>query len=143
MPMLPPAPARLSTTTCWPSDSESFCAMMRAMTSVGPPGAKPTMMRIGFTGYCCAAAPPAAIIAAANIAAPAVMIFFIAFSSFFASWILNFSSSDQRPQRAQIRHLLDPPHGVDQLTRALRAEHRNAQLIRLSCDFLAVHRIVH
>src|SRR5262245_54263382 len=61
MPMLPPAPPRLSTTTCWPQDSVILCATRRAMVSVAAPGANGTTMRIGRVGYCasaaCAAAP--------------------------------------------------------------------------------------
>src|SRR2546428_5489236 len=41
-PMLPPAPPRLSTRTCWPSCSESFCATGLATMSVGPPGGNGT-----------------------------------------------------------------------------------------------------
>src|SRR6266850_3871993 len=37
MPIIWPAPGRLSTTNCCPSDSESFCARARAMMSVPPP----------------------------------------------------------------------------------------------------------
>src|SRR6266700_1521616 len=37
VPMLPPAPGRLSTTTCCARRSESFCAIERAMMSVPPP----------------------------------------------------------------------------------------------------------
>jgi hypothetical protein len=42
VPMLPPAPARLSTTTVCFQISPSFCASRRATTSVLPPGAKGT-----------------------------------------------------------------------------------------------------
>src|SRR5205085_3675286 len=55
--MLPPAPARFSTTTCWPRRSASAGATMRAVVSVPPPGSKPTTMVIGFAGKFCAAAP--------------------------------------------------------------------------------------
>src|SRR5512138_2492487 len=48
--MVPPAPARFSTTTCWPSCSESVFATMRAVVSVPPPGSKPTTVVIGFVG---------------------------------------------------------------------------------------------
>src|SRR5258708_31231920 len=58
MPMLilPPAPARFSTTNCWPRLSPIFWLSRRAMTSVGPPGAKPTSTLTGLLGYACAAA---------------------------------------------------------------------------------------
>src|SRR5262245_42968027 len=47
--------------TCWPRLSVSFCPSCRAMMSVPPPGAKPTMARIGRFGKpCCAFAGSAA-----------------------------------------------------------------------------------
>src|SRR5256712_4061746 len=57
--MLPPAPARFSTTTCCPRSSPSTGATMRAVVSVPPPGSKPTTVVIGLAGYepCAAAAP--------------------------------------------------------------------------------------
>ena len=45
------APGRFSTKTDWPRLSDSTGAMDRAMMSVAPPGAKPTSMRTGRTGY--------------------------------------------------------------------------------------------
>src|SRR5947209_10231702 len=54
--MLPPAPARLSTTTFHLFMSLSFCATTRAMMSVPPEGGKGTMSLIGLVGYSCAAA---------------------------------------------------------------------------------------
>jgi hypothetical protein len=42
------------------------CASTRAITSVGPPAAKPTTILTGFTGYCCAAAGMAAAQSAAH-----------------------------------------------------------------------------
>ena len=69
--MLPLAPARLSTTTGCCSASVSFCATTRAMMSVEPPAANPTMKRSGRLGkgaVCakavCAATQPAAAISA-------------------------------------------------------------------------------
>src|ERR1700744_2264982 len=49
--MLPPAPPIFSTYNCWPRLSESFCEMIRAITSVGPPTGKPTTTRTGRVGY--------------------------------------------------------------------------------------------
>src|SRR2546423_12711892 len=49
--MMPPAPTRLSTTTCCPSVSLSFDAMERAVTSVEPPAAAFTIIRIGLVGH--------------------------------------------------------------------------------------------
>src|SRR3954470_17018052 len=60
--MLPPAPARLSITTCWPSALLSACAVTRANVSPPPPADEPTIKRIDFAGYscggCCAVAVP-------------------------------------------------------------------------------------
>ena len=49
-PILPPAPARLSTTMGWPSSSPSRSAITRAVTSVAPPAWKGTIRRIGRLG---------------------------------------------------------------------------------------------
>src|SRR5436190_17818929 len=48
--MSPPAPARFSTTTCWPICSDRVFATMRAVVSVPPPGSKPTTVVMGFAG---------------------------------------------------------------------------------------------
>ena len=56
MPMLPPAPLRLSTTTCCFHASVSLCPTRRATSSVGPIGGNGTINRIGRDGYCCPAA---------------------------------------------------------------------------------------
>src|SRR5262245_39883644 len=53
MPMLAPAPGRLSTTTVCPNPSVSFCASSRATMSVPPAGGNGTRMRSGRCGYCC------------------------------------------------------------------------------------------
>jgi hypothetical protein len=50
MPMLPPAPARLSTTTAWPHFSDSFWPTIRASASDAPPGACGTTRRTGLVG---------------------------------------------------------------------------------------------
>src|SRR5450759_116986 len=52
--MKPFAPPRLSTTIGTPSSSVIFGAMLRAVMSDGPPGAKGMTMRIGLFGNCCA-----------------------------------------------------------------------------------------
>src|SRR4051812_10797313 len=49
--MLPPAPARFSITTAWPSAVESRSPTRRAKMSVDPPGAKGTTRRMGLDGY--------------------------------------------------------------------------------------------
>jgi hypothetical protein len=46
----PPAPALFSTVTGTPHARASFCAITRAITSVPPPGGKPTTMRTGAVG---------------------------------------------------------------------------------------------
>src|SRR6267378_1128200 len=48
--MLPPAPARFSTTTCWPRFSLIVLATIRATVSVPPPGSKPTTIVTGLLG---------------------------------------------------------------------------------------------
>src|SRR4051812_28711785 len=58
--MLPLAPGRFSTITCWPSRRPSGSATTRALLSATPPGAKGTMMRIGFAGQSSECAGPAA-----------------------------------------------------------------------------------
>ena len=47
---LPPAPGRLSITTCWLHVSVIFCPMMRANASVAPPGGNGTRKRIALSG---------------------------------------------------------------------------------------------
>src|SRR5687767_6915153 len=42
--------------TCLPNSDDSFCAMMRAATSGGPPAPKGTISLIGLDGYGCACA---------------------------------------------------------------------------------------
>ncbi len=49
-PMVPPAPARLSTTTVWPHSSVSFCPTVRARMSVALPAVNGTTMRTGLLG---------------------------------------------------------------------------------------------
>ena len=53
--------------TCWPSASDSGCAIVRAVVSVPPPGAKPTSMRTGLVGYSAACAAFCAAIIASEI----------------------------------------------------------------------------
>jgi hypothetical protein len=48
--MLPPAPPTFSMITGWPSESFMRSPIMRAIVSVGPPGANGTMMVIGREG---------------------------------------------------------------------------------------------
>ena len=88
--ILPAAPGRLSTMTCWPRASESFYAIGRAVASVPPPGAKPTSMRIGLIG-CQSAARTCTVIEAKAMNAPQTNIdtllcpFFIVVSSMFGN----------------------------------------------------------
>ena len=53
--MREPAPGLFSTVTDWPQASCSLMATSRATRSVGPPGVKPTMMRMGLLGNVLAA----------------------------------------------------------------------------------------
>ena len=50
VPIMLPAPVRLSITTCWPSTSGSFDATMRMSTSVEPPAPNGITTRIGLVG---------------------------------------------------------------------------------------------
>src|SRR5215831_19585085 len=56
--MVPPAPPRLSTTICWPSDLLIFSATMRPSASLPPPGGNGMTSVIGRTGYVWAKARP-------------------------------------------------------------------------------------
>ena len=49
-PMLPLAPARFSTTNCWPSRVVNFCASRRLTTSVAEPAGNGTISRTGRSG---------------------------------------------------------------------------------------------
>ena len=49
-PSVPPAPGRLSTTTCWPKNSTVFWATTRASMSVAPPTGNGTIMRTARLG---------------------------------------------------------------------------------------------
>src|SRR4051794_32345066 len=60
--MTPPAPARLSTITCWPSASCSLPAIALPTKSVGPPGVYGITRRSGLAGYCAGAARPFPVI---------------------------------------------------------------------------------
>src|SRR4051794_320676 len=51
--MVPPAPARFSTTTCWPSASPSAGATVRAVMSTLPLGGHGTTTRTGREGKSC------------------------------------------------------------------------------------------
>ncbi|WP_291691103.1 hypothetical protein [Bradyrhizobium sp.] len=50
LPIVPPAPARFSTTTGCPHASASFLPMARATRSFDPPTANGTISVIGFEG---------------------------------------------------------------------------------------------
>src|SRR5712671_4819844 len=54
--MVPPAPPRFSTTTCWPSDLLILSATMRPSASLPPPGGNGMTSVTGRTGYAWAAA---------------------------------------------------------------------------------------
>ena len=79
MPIVPPAPGRLSTITGWPHAALSRSPTMRAITSVALPGVNGTMIRIGFARIgaapCASAAGAAAHAHADANAVIAVLIF--------------------------------------------------------------------
>ncbi len=54
LPIVPLAPVRFSTTTCWPMRGVSFSANTRASASVSPPGGNDTMIVTGLLGQACA-----------------------------------------------------------------------------------------
>src|SRR5262245_6636678 len=73
--MVPPAPPRFSTTTCWPSTSETRAAMMRATMSEplpGPNGTTSVTKRLGqlCAFDVCAVDAPAPSASAARLAMP-------------------------------------------------------------------------
>src|SRR4051794_15961480 len=68
--MMPPAPARFSTTTGLPQRSPSFWPIARANTSVAPPGVWGTTSLTGRSGHGCAVQGDAKPISAATTATP-------------------------------------------------------------------------
>src|SRR5690242_5850042 len=64
--MMPPAPARFSTTKVWPIEWVNVSAVRRARMSVAEPGVKATMILTGREGYCASAAVQSARAAAAS-----------------------------------------------------------------------------
>src|SRR5947208_2104337 len=83
--MLPPAPARFSTTNCWPRVSLSFAPTILAMMSTGPPGAKGTMTRTGLFGQSCAKQAPASAHAASATESFLLMNFLLLLSAILSS----------------------------------------------------------
>src|SRR5688572_33251255 len=71
---LPPAPGRLSITTCCPHASASLTPTMRASTSFGPPAGYGTIRRTGRFGKTSAAAAAAGKDAIAAIASAASLL---------------------------------------------------------------------
>ena len=80
----PEAPGRFSTSTGWPSRSESLGWMMRATVSLPPPGAKGTMSVTGRVGNACAKAAPVAAPNAAKSAALAMNLMPVSLDRFYA-----------------------------------------------------------
>ena len=58
LPIIAPAPGRLSITTCWPQRFDNSCAMIRIGPSTAPPGENGTMTRTTRDGNVCARAKP-------------------------------------------------------------------------------------
>src|SRR5579883_3680600 len=80
--MFPPAPARLRIRTGWPSRAANPGWIIRAITSVGPPGAAGTTILTGALGQpSCARAGRAITIGAANRARRDTLIVILAPSS--------------------------------------------------------------
>src|SRR5258708_30510342 len=52
LPIVPPAPPRLSTRICWPRAADHGWASRRGVASTDSPAGKGTTSRIGFAGYC-------------------------------------------------------------------------------------------
>src|SRR5438874_7036953 len=73
VPTMPPAPVLYSTNTGWVIVLVISVAMMRASTSVVPPGGDGEMMRIGLVGYCASAVALRTSEAAASASFGAVM----------------------------------------------------------------------
>src|SRR5512133_91756 len=86
MPSVPPAPARFSTTTGWPSRAASPAATRRPSRSLDPPGGKGTTSLIGRVGKAgCASAGRATAPSASPIAPRRPMraaVSFVVISSF-------------------------------------------------------------
>src|SRR5258708_32925087 len=60
LPIVPPAPPRLSTRICWPRAADHDWPTRRAVASTDSPAGKGTTRRIGFAGYCAKAPVPRA-----------------------------------------------------------------------------------
>src|SRR3954462_7327649 len=58
MPIMPPAPARASTTIGWPRMLDIFSVTIRLIVSAGPPAGNGTMNLIGRFGNSCAPRTP-------------------------------------------------------------------------------------
>src|SRR5712691_925094 len=93
--MLPPAPARFSTTNCWPRLSLSFAPTILAMMSTGPPGAKGTMRRTGLFGQSCAKQVPASAHAASATESFRLMNFLLLLSVILSPPMRRDSSCDK------------------------------------------------
>src|SRR5258708_3042499 len=98
--MLPPAPARFSTTNCWPRLSLSFAPTILAMMSTGPPGAKGTMTRTGLLGQSCAKQVPASAHAARATESFLLMNFLLLLSVILSSPMRRDSGCDKVAARA-------------------------------------------
>src|SRR5207247_10461038 len=93
--MLPPAPARFSTTNCWPRVSLSFAPTILAMMSTGPPGAKGTMTRTGLFGQPCGRQAPASAHAASATESFLLMNFLLLLSVILSPPMRRDSSCDK------------------------------------------------
>src|SRR6187397_3579713 len=124
--MLPPAPTRLSTTTCWPSVSLSCDDMERAITSVAPPGPALTTNRIDFAGQACAQA------SEANPYAQTATIHWASGCIDLTPWngpggqrfaVSRDLARPCKPNSIEARMREDPPQTVAQRAQAMRLSH--------------------
>src|SRR5262245_51317649 len=100
--MLPLAPVRFSTTTGCPHVSFSFGASTRAVRSLPPPAAKPTMILTGFAGYVCACA---SAVRVANSTPPTI--------SIRIAWPpRSLEEFEQQPVHRRRRLILHPMAGI-------------------------------
>src|SRR6186997_1212474 len=94
--MLPPAPPWFSMMTAWPRIGRIFSAMMRAATSVEPPGGNGTTKVICRDGKVCASA-PARPATSASASAPISFRMCFPRTEFFLLLHFNASGLDDRP----------------------------------------------
>src|SRR5712692_5374734 len=146
LPIVPPAPPRLSTRTCCPRAADQDWPTSRAVASTDSPAGKGTTSRIGFAGYC-AKAPvpkiketrkrPACFISSRsdvgrdpvrNIADPQRPVVDLAV---LGAALLGRKDFQRLLRRGERRvELVRSLHGHDAVVRPVRDEHRACDLVR-------------